>query len=76
MTDLEKQELYTQVNELLDIFSEFSPITGPNNYNEVYFKKNVGVVTMNLHYNIGTALQAYALQNVINSFGYGCDIIT
>jgi len=38
--------------------------------------KKVAVVTMNLHFNIGTALQAYALQKTINKLGYDCDIIT
>ena len=31
---------------------------------------------MNLHYNIGTALQAYALQQIIIKAGYDCDVIT
>ena len=33
MTDTEKQNLYTEVNELLDIYSEFSPIQSPTQYN-------------------------------------------
>jgi hypothetical protein len=45
-------------------------------YNKDIFKKKVAIITMNLHYNIGTALQAYALQKVISSFNYDCDVIT
>lgn len=33
MTDTERQNLYTEVNELLDIYSEFSPIQSPTQYN-------------------------------------------
>ena len=32
MTESERQELYTEVNELLDIFNEFSPIHQDNTY--------------------------------------------
>ena len=32
MPELERQELYTEVNELLDIFNEFSPIHQDNTY--------------------------------------------
>lgn len=39
-------------------------------------KKRVGIITMNLHNNIGTTLQAYALQKVIKDKGFDCDIIS
>ena len=33
MTENQKQTLYTEVNELLDIFSEFSPIQDNGKFN-------------------------------------------
>ena len=45
-------------------------------YNKSIFKKKVGIVTLNLHENIGGILQAFALQTKINSLGYDCEVIT
>lgn len=45
-------------------------------YSADIFKKKVAIVTMNLHFNIGTALQAYAMQKVIQEAGYDCGVIT
>jgi len=53
-----------------------TPGTKETTYNKNIFRKKVAIVTMNLHFNIGTALQAYALQKVILDNGYDCDVIT
>ncbi len=53
-----------------------TPGTKEAAYNKGIFKKKVAIVTMNLHFNIGTALQAYALQKIILNNGYDCDVIT
>lgn len=52
------------------------PGTKEETYNKNIFKKKVAIVTMNLHYNIGTALQAYAMQKVISYAGYESEVIT
>ena len=60
------------VEQKTNMSIEKEEIIGPPNST----KKHVGIVTMNLHFNIGTALQAYALQKVIINAGYDCDVIT
>ena len=37
--------------------------------------KKVGIITFHAAYNYGSMLQAYALQQVILSMGYDCEII-
>ena len=37
--------------------------------------KKVGLLTMHRVYNVGSALQAYALQHVVESLGYECELI-
>ena len=37
--------------------------------------KRVGLLTMHRVYNVGSALQAYALQHVVESLGYECELI-
>lgn len=37
--------------------------------------KRVGILTMHKVDNVGSALQAYALQRVVESFGYECELI-
>ena len=37
--------------------------------------KKVGIITMHKVVNYGSALQAYALQRVIEKLGYDCEII-
>jgi hypothetical protein len=48
----------------------------PEQYNKDIFKKKVAVITMNANYNIGGALQTYALQTTIKQLGYSCDTVT
>lgn len=37
--------------------------------------KRVGILTMHKVENVGSALQAYALQRVVESLGYECELI-
>lgn len=37
--------------------------------------KTVGIITMHKVPNIGSALQAYALQKIVSDFGYNCELI-
>ena len=50
--------------------------TSPIKYNSSIFKKKIGIITLNLHTNIGGVLQAFALQKYVNSLGYDSEVIS
>lgn len=46
-----------------------------SNRNESKKEKNVGMITFHASHNFGSVMQAWSLQNVVESFGYDCEII-
>lgn len=76
LSDIKLQEIDISKIKKYNRGIQEEPGTKEELYNKNIFKKKVAIITMNLHYNIGTALQAYALQKTIKDAGYDCDVIT